>query len=393
MGVENAINFDDLRLMAKRRLPKIAFDFIEGGIDSEEGLDWNVNAFSRQRIVPKYLVDATTPKVSTTVFGRTYNQPYGIAPTGAIGMFRVGGDAMLARAAKHANIPFIISGMSTATIEELASVAPEHCWYQLYMARDRKVADDMVARAKAAGITTLVVTVDVPGSGKRERNLRNGFQMVRTVKPTLAVKIEALRHPAWLWEYFNGPGLTASNWEKYTPGGAGGKAALDFVSTQMPTASTWDDIQRIRKNWDGNLVLKGVMHPEDAKQAAAYGVDGLMVSNHGGRQLDRSPAPLDVLPAIRDAVGDKMTVMFDSGIRRGADIVTAMALGAKFCFVGRWTLYGVAAGGQAGASHAVHMISDEVQKVMTQMGLPDIAKVGPDYLMWDDQQPGRNWRG
>lgn len=308
-------------------------------------------------------------------------------------MFRVGGDAMLAHAAKLANIPFIISGMSTATIEELASVAPEHCWYQLYMARDRKVADDMVARAKAAGITTLVVTVDVPGSGKRERNLRNGFQMVRTVKPTLTVKIEALRHPAWLWEYFNGPGLTASNWEKYTPGGAGGKAALDFVSTQMPTASTWDDIQRIRKTWTGNLVLKGIMHPEDAKQAAAYGVDGLMVSNHGGRQLDRSPAPLEVLPAIRDAVGDKMTVMFDSGIRRGADIVTAMALGATFCFVGRWTLYGVAAGGQAGANHAVHMISDEVQKVMTQMGLPDIATAGPDYLMWDDQQPGRNWRG
>ncbi len=391
MGIEKAINFDDLRRMAKRRLPKIAFDFLEGGVDGEEGLTRNTDAFRHRRLVPKYLVDASVPKVATTLFGRTYAQPFGIAPTGAIGIFRPGGDLMLARSARAANIPFIISGMSTATMEQLAEVAPDHAWYQLYLAKDRAISDDMVARAKACKFSTLVLTVDVPGQGKRERNLRNGFQSVRVVKPTLACQIEALTHPGWLYEYATGPGLTADNWHRYAPPGTKPADVLGFLSAQVPTPPSWDDVTRIRKAWPGRFVLKGIMHPEDAKRAASFGVDGLIVSNHGGRQLDRAPGALEVLPAIRDAVGDQLTVMFDSGIRRGADIVTALALGAKYCFVGRWTLYAVAAAGEAGANHAIAMIRDEVARTMTQMGAPDVATLGPDFLQADD--PTRNWRG
>ncbi len=379
MRIETAINFDDLRRMAKRRLPKIAFDFIEGGIEDETGLERNVDAFRQQRIVPRYLVDASKPVTATTLFGRRYSQPFGIAPTGAISLFRNGGDIMLARAAKAADIPFIISGASTATIEEIAAVAGEHAWLQIYMAKDRRIADDMVARAKSAGIKTLVVTVDTPGPNKRERNMRNGFMGVRTIKPTWRVKFEALTHPVWLYEYATGPGLTASNWEKYATA-AGVKDVLAFVSSELPSPVTWDDIKHLRKTWGGPLVIKGLMHHEDARQAAEHGVDGVIVSNHGGRQLDRAPGPFEVLPRIADAAGDKLTIMMDSGIRRGSDILAGLAAGAKFCFVGRWTLYGVAAAGEAGANHAVAMIKDEVVKTMTQIGAPDVAALNRDWL-------------
>jgi L-lactate dehydrogenase (cytochrome)/(S)-mandelate dehydrogenase len=187
--------------------------------------------------------------------------------------------------------------------------------------------------------------------------------------------------------------VTADNWQKYAPPGTTPNGVLAFLPSQMPTPVTWDDVARFRKAWPGPFVVKGIMHPEDARRAVATGVNGIIVSNHGGRQLDRAPGTLEVLPAIVEAVGEKATVMFDSGIRRGADIVTALALGAKFCFVGRWTLYAVAAGGEAGANHAVRMIKDEVQKVMTQMGAPDVAALGSDFLMWDDRpESGRNWR-
>jgi (S)-mandelate dehydrogenase len=202
------------------------------------------------------------------------------------------------------------------------------------------------------------------------------------MNPSLKTKLETLLHPAWLASYMAGPGLTASQWEKYAPSGARGQELLAFIATQLPTPVTVEDLIWIRKAWPRTLVVKGVMHPADAVRMAGLGVDGLMISNHGGRQLDRAPSPIEVLPAIRDAVGDTVTLMFDSGIRRGADIVTALALGAKFCFVGRWTLYGVAAGGQAGADHAAAMVNAELASVMAQVGAADIASIGPDLLMW-----------
>ena len=382
-SLDAAINVEDLRKLAKRRLPKIAYDFIEGGLDDEDGLARNEDAFKRYPLVPRYGVDVATRDQSTSIFGRTYSGPVGIAPTGGAALFRRGGDMMLAEAARDANVPFIMSGAATGLLEDLGRLAPEHGWYQLYIARDRKISEDMVRRAAQAGLSTLVITVDVPVSSNRERNRRNGF--VRPLKLTLKSKLEACRHPGWLIEFMRlGPPML-SNWQAYAPQGATASEVVEFVRTQMPTPVLWQDIEAFRRLWPGKLVLKGIMHPDDATRAAAMGVDGIMVSNHGARQLDRAPAPIEVLPAIHAAVGDKMTVMYDGGIRRGSDVITALCLGARFVFVGRPTLYGVAAGGCAGAAHALGIFRNEIDLTMAQMGAPDIKSLGPQFLMWKDQ--------
>jgi L-lactate dehydrogenase (cytochrome)/(S)-mandelate dehydrogenase len=379
MRVKNAINYDDLRRLARRRLAKIAFDFIEGGVDDEDGLTRNALAFRQFRLVPKYFVDVTRCDQTTTLFGRSYASPFGIAPTGGASLFRHGADVMLARAARDAKIPFVISGASSASMEEVADRASEECWYQLYVANNRKIAEDMIRRANGRGFPVLVLTVDVPNHPKRERNLRNGF--ARPLKPSLAVKLEALLHPGWLADYVRYGQPKVSNWEPYAPSASDAKALLAFFSTQMPCSTTWADVERFRRLWPRTLVMKGIMHPDDAARAAALGVDGIIVSNHGGRQLDRAPSPLEVFPAIRAAVGEKVTLMLDSGIRRGSDIVTALCLGAKFVFVGRWTLYGVVAGGEVGARHAVDMMRKEIATIMGQIGATDIKCLGPHYIM------------
>jgi L-lactate dehydrogenase (cytochrome)/(S)-mandelate dehydrogenase len=388
--MQGVYNYDDLRRAAKRRLPKIAFDFIEGGVDGEEGLDRNEQAFLARRLVPKYLVDVSKRDTTTELFGRTYALPIGIAPTGIAGLFRPGADLMLAKAARDANIPFIMSGTSTASIEALARVAPDHGWYQLYAARDKKISEDMIRRAKDAGLSTLVLTVDVPVHSNRERNKRNGWS--RPLKLTMASKIEALMHPAWLAEYFKTGTPTFPNWAPYAGPGADADKVGELVSQQTTPPMDWKDVARFRDLWPRKFVLKGIMHPEDAVRAAAAGVDGIMVSNHGARQLDRAPSPLEVFPAIRDAVGDKLTLMFDSGIRRGSDVLTCLCMGAKFVFVGRWTLYGVAAAGEPGARHALSIMKNEIDLTMGQMGAPDIASLGPDFLLWDSPEDLRRNR-
>lgn len=383
MGVARAINFADLKRLAKRRMPKITFDFVEGGVDGEEGIARNEEAFRKRELVPRYMVDTRSVDTSVALFGKTYAQPFGIAPTGGMSLYRVDGDLMLARAAKAANIPFILSGMASATIEEAGTVAPDHTWFQLYLAHNRDISRDMIARAERAQFSTLVLTVDIPGQAKRERNMRNGFSVAQPLKPSLTAQAETLLHPAWLLEYMRGPGLRSAQWEKYAPDARDGQALLKFIGSQMPSPATWDDIAWIRKAWPRTLVVKGIMHPADAVRLASMGVDGVIVSNHGGRQLDRSAAPVDVLPAVLDAVGKRIPVLYDSGIRRGADIVSALAMGAAFCFVGRWTLYAVIAGGEAGARHGLDMIKGEIGSVMAQIGAPRVADLGPDHLMWD----------
>jgi L-lactate dehydrogenase (cytochrome)/(S)-mandelate dehydrogenase len=380
--VDRAINVEDLRRLAKRRLPRIAYDFIEGGLEDERGIARNEEAFREIRVVPRYGVDVAKINQSTTLFGRTFASPIGIAPTGLAGLFRRGADLMLAEAARNANVPFIMSGTGTGLIEDLGRAAPEHGWFQLYLAKNRSISEDMVRRARAAGLATLVITVDVPVSSKRERNIRNGF--VRPRKLTLKTKLEACLHPDWMIEYLRHGMPVIANWRAYAPKGATAAQVAEFVANQTPSPVLWKDVEAFRRLWPGNLVLKGIMHPDDAARAAALGVDGIVVSNHGGRQLDRAPGPIEVLPAIVAAVGDKMTVMYDSGVRRGADVIAALCLGAKFVFMGRPTLYGVAAGGVAGAARALHIFQQEIATTMAQMGAPDIASLGPHFLMWQN---------
>ena len=390
MNLNDCINVEDLRVLAKKRVPKIVFDFIEGGVDDEHGLDRNEGSFSARGLVPRYMVDISTIDQSTQLFGRTYSSAYGIAPTGGIGNYRRGGDMMLIRAAKEANIPFVMSGAATVSMEDMAREAPDHGWCQLYTAKDRSISEDMIRRADELGIQALVVTVDVPMTPNRERNKRNGFG--RPLKLSLKTKLNALTKPLWLKDYMQHGLAPLENWRTYAPSGANAEQIGEFVATQIPTSLTWADIERFRALWPRTLILKGVMRTDDAIRAADIGVDGLIVSNHGARQLDRAPAPLDVLPALDAAVGDRMTLMIDGGIRRGSDIVVALASGAKFVFLGRPTLYGTVGGGQAGSIKAVQIVRDEITKIMAQIGCPALDQLGPEFLHQDLDLPGRNTR-
>lgn len=388
--MKGVVNIEDLRKLAKKRLPKIAYDFIEGGTDDEVGLVTNEQAFRQARIVPRYLVDVSVRDQSTTLFGRTYSSPIGIAPTGLAGLFRRGADLMLAEAARDANVPFIMSGSSTGSIEDLAKLAPDHGWYQLYSSKDEAISEDLIKRTADAGLKTLVFTVDVPEGSNRERNIRNGWG--RPLKLSWATKMEALEHPAWMLEWIRHGTPYFSNWAKYAGPGASADKVADLVAYQNRAPMTWKHVERFRQIFPGNFVLKGIMHPDDAIRAHSLGVDGIMVSNHGARQLDNAPSPLHVLPAIRDAVGDKMTVMFDGGIRRGLDAIIALCMGARFVFQGRPTLYGVTAGGVPGAKTALGIFRREIDISMAQMGATKISDLGPHYLMWKDEEDLRRNR-
>ncbi len=391
MKVSDALNFEDLRGMAKRYLPRIAYDYIEGGVHGEEGLGHNRTAFHKHRLIPRYMVDIRSRSQTTRLFGRDYASPFGVAPTGLAGLMRRGGDLMLAEAARDANIPFIMSGACNATIEELGRTAPDHGWYQMYPARDKSISEDMIRRARDAGLSTLVVTVDVPIHPKRERNLRNG--LVRPLRMPWSVRIDALRHPRWLAEYLRHGMPVFANWAPYAGAGASADEVAAFLVSQSPAPMSWKDVENFRRLWPGAFVLKGIMHEGDALRAAELGVDGLMVSNHGARQLDYAASPLEVLPAVKAAVGDRMTVMFDSGIRRGAEVVIAMCLGAEFVFMGRPALYGAAAAGVAGVSRAIALLRGEIDDVMGQIGVADLKDLGPEWLYRDDAEERRNRPG
>jgi L-lactate dehydrogenase (cytochrome)/(S)-mandelate dehydrogenase len=396
MRVRDAVNIEDLHRMAKRRLPKIAFDFIEGGLEDELGLERNTAAFHKHLLLPRYLVDVSIRDQTASLFGRLYSSPFGISPTGGAGLFRRGADLMLAEAAAEANIPYIMSGASNDSIEAAARVAPHNTWYQLYAAREPKLREDMIRRTADAGLDALVLTVDVPVSSKRERNIRNGFANIRgglfqalSLKPSIL--LESLTHPAWIAEYLRHGGGTPmlQNWQPYAPSGADAEAVYNFSREQMPYAGqTWRDLETYRRLFPRKLVVKGIMHPADAIRAAELGVDGIIVSNHGARQLDQAPASLDVLPAIHAAVGERISVMLDGGVRRGADILIALCLGARFVFMGRPTLYGAAAGGIAGVKKAIAIFKGEIDLVLAQIGCPSLAELGPDFLWRDD--PTRN---
>ena len=392
MRIDQAVNIEDLHRMAKRRLPKIAFDFIEGGLEDERGLERNTSAFHKHQLLPRYLVDVSTRDQRATLFGHTYASPFGISPTGGASLFRDGADLMLAGAAVEANIPYIMSGASNASIEAAAKVAPNNTWYQLYAPRDPRVCADLIRRTADAGLGALVLTVDTPVGAKRERNIRNGFANVRgglsqalSLKPSILV--EAMTHPGWIVEYFRRGGGTPmlQNWQPYAPAGSDAEAVYKHSALLRPfNAQTWRDLENYRRMFPRALVVKGIMDPADALRTAEIGCDGIIVSNHGGRQLDQAPASLDVLPAIKAAVGDKITVMLDSGVRRGADILIARCLGAQFCFMGRPTLYGAAAGGLAGVKKAVDILRGEIDLVMGQIGCPSLDQLGPDFLWRDD---------
>lgn len=377
MAVEKALSIDDLRKLAKRRLPQVIYDFLEGGCEDEHAVRRNREAYDRQILVPRYLVDISQRNQSLSIFGETFSLPFGIAPTGVAAMVRPKADLLLAEAAAAANIPFIISGSSTCTLEDAAKVWPK-CWYQLYIPNDLSITTDLLKRCEKAGISTLVVTVDVPIHAKRERNIRSGF--IRPYKPTLPIVLEGLKHLPWVWDYMRTGMPYQENWLPYVKKGIASRDLMAIYATQVPSLQTWHVLETLRKLWPGKLVVKGILHPDDAVQCVNMGADGIIVSNHGGRQLDRGVCPIDMFGPVKRAVGDLATVMIDSGIQRGADVVAALCHGAAFTFVGRATIYGVAAAGVEGVARAINILQNEIHIATGQIGCPDVRKLGPQYL-------------
>lgn len=337
--------------------------------------------------MPRYLVDVAQRDLSTTLLGRRYAAPFGISPTGPAPLFRHGADAMMARAAGAAGVPFILSGAGQA-IEEIAPLALGHVWMQLYGARERAISRDQIARARDCGVEVLVVTIDTPVTPKRERHLRNGISVPFRLDARNLPRMvhEVVRRPGWFWRFWRGGGMPMlGNWRPYAGEDASAAEVAAFFYSQAfewrdQPSQTWKDLDLYRSLWPGKLVVKGVMHPDDAIGAVEAGADGVIVSNHGGKVLDKAPAPLEALPAVAAAVGGRVPVMLDSGVRRGSDIVAARCLGAAFVFCGRAVLYGVAAAGEPGARKALDILSGETDLVMATIGCAHASDLGPQFL-------------
>ena len=378
MHLAGAVNIADLRLMAKRRLPRAIFDFFDGGAEDEVTLRDNCSAFQRVRLLPKVLVDVSKVDTKTSIFGREANLPLAIAPTGGISAGRFGAELILARAAKAAGVPFTMATPSAFSIERVADEVGGRLWFQLYCVRNLEFRKKLVERAKNAGYEAILVTVDLPVSGKRERDPRNGFHT--PYSPNWRNSKDVIFKPAWALDMLrNGlPGM--ANLEGYPFSTPAGTDIVTAVGREMDAALDWEYIKRLRNEWPGKLLLKGVERPDDAERAVSVGCDGVVVSNHGGRQLDGAAATLDALPAVVNAVGKRMTVLLDGGVRRGVDILKARALGAQAVLTGRATLFGVMAGGEAGARRALDILSDELQRAMRLSGVRSAAEIGAGLL-------------
>jgi len=376
--LSRAVNIEDLRRLAQRRLPRSVFDFFDGGAEDETTLRENRAAFERVRLLPKVLVNVRQVDTGIELFGIRSNLPMAIAPTGGIGAGRNHADLMLARAARAAGIPYTLATPATASIEEVAQKAGGRLWFQLYALKDREFRMQLVERAKVAGYELMFVTVDLAVGGKRERDLRNDF--VAPFSPTWRNSRDLLWKPAWLADMARHGIPEMKNLEGMARSSTRITDIAASVAREMDASFDWEQLKELRDAWPGKLVLKGVERPDDAERAARLGCDGVVVSNHGGRQLDGAQATLDALPAVARAVGSKITVLLDGGVRRGVDILKARALGARAVLTGRATLFGVMAGGEPGAQRAIEILGGEFERAMQLCGVRRAEDIGADLL-------------
>ena len=384
-ALDDCYNIFDLREAAKRRLPKGLFEFVDRASEDHLALAGNRSAFEDVRLRHRALVDVSGRSTKTTLFGKPAAMPMAIAPTGAAGLCWYRGELALAKAAAAAGIPLTLSTASMTAMETIADQAGGRLWFQLYVWKQRELSYQIIERAKAAGYEALIVTVDSAVSGNREYNSRNGFAL--PFNPSARFLMDVAQHPSWalgvIGRYMTTIGMPKH--ENYpaqfqgtiTSGMAGRRDEMRIDSLN------WDDIAKFRDMWPGILMLKGVNRVDDALKALTYGVDGVIVSNHGGRNMDSAAATLAVLPEIAEAVGDKCTIILDSGIRRGSDIVKAMALGAKAVLTGRATLYGTAVGGQEGAAKAIGIVKTEMDKTMAYTGMNTVDEISTDIFFGD----------
>jgi len=381
----DAYNISDLREIAKRRLPKGVFEFVDRGTEDEVSLRHNFASLKDIRFRSRTLVDVSGRSQAITLFGKPQNMPIAIAPTGSAGLTWYEGEIALARAAAAAGIPFTLATGSMTAMEKVADEAGGMLWFQLYMWPDRSLSHKLVERANAAGFQGLVVTVDSPVPPSREYNLHNGFTLPFSLTRRNAVDL--LLHPRWLLTVLSRYLLTTGmpRYQNYPTEMKQKITALPMGrSMQLNDSLTWGDLRELRRRWPHRLMAKGVLTAQDAKLAADCGADAVIVSNHGGRVVDGTRAPIEVLPEVVEAVGKRVEVIVDSGFRRGSDIVKALALGARTVLIGRATLYGIAAGGEAGAARAIRLLREEIDRTLALLGCPSIDRLDRDCLVFPE---------
>jgi len=371
--LREALTIDDLRRIAKRRTPTAAFDYTDGSAEAEISLRRARQAFRDVQFNPAILHDVATVDTGWDVLGKRVEQPFGIAPTGFTRMMQTEGEKAGAAAAAAAGIPFSLSTMGTASVEDVAEAAPGgRNWFQLYMWKDRDRSMALVDRAAAAGFDTLLVTVDVPVAGARLRDSRNGM----TIPPSLTPRtiVDALPRPWWWIDFLTTEPLAFASLDRWSG------TVAELLNTMFDPTVTYDDLAWIKSQWPGELVVKGVQTVEDARRVTDLGVDALILSNHGGRQLDRAPIPFHLLPDVVKEVGADTEVHLDTGIMSGADIVAAVALGARFTLIGRAYLYGLMAGGREGVDRAIEILSVEIARTMRLLGVNSLEELEPRHV-------------
>ncbi len=371
----------DYRELARRRLPRQLFDYIDGGAYDEATMAANVADLAAVTLRQRVMRDVSAREQAVTVLGQELSLPVILGPVGLGGMFAPRAEVQAARAAEAAGVPFVESTVSICPIEEVADATSRPPWFQLYVMRDRSYAEGLMARAAAVGSPVLVLTVDLAVVGARHRDTRNA--MVGDVAPWAKARrgLDLVSHPQWVRDVaLGGKPLTFGNLEDAVPGARTPDAFKDWVDAQFDPSVTWDDIAWVREHWDGKLVVKGVLDAEDARAAVDAGVDGIVVSNHGGRQLDAVPSAARALPAVAEAVGSQVAVLADGGVRTGLDVVKLMALGAQACLIGRGWAWAVAARGQAGVTHVLDVLRADIDVALGLTGTTSVRDLGPDAL-------------
>jgi (S)-mandelate dehydrogenase len=372
------LSIDDFARLAQRSVPRFVFDYVEGGAEDERCCRRNLEDLADLTLLPQQLRDTRRLDLSVTLFGRRWSAPFGIAPVGLAGLIRPQGDLQLARAAAAHGVPFVLSTASSARLEQVRQAAPGAIlWQQLYVMSDRTIAERLVRRAREASFEALVLTVDVPVGGHRRRDVRNGFGL--PLRPTRALLLDALLRPGWSLRMLRGglptfPNLSDAGMAQPA------QASASLLAREMDRGLTWESLAWLRRLWDGPLLLKGVLHPDDAHRALRHGVDGLIVSNHGGRQLDAAPSTISSLPAIAATVAGRVPVLVDSGFRRGSDVVKARALGAQAVLLGRAPLYGLCHDGERGAGAVLDFLAQDLARNMILLGLSDPGEISTDLL-------------
>ncbi|MDQ2876027.1 MAG: alpha-hydroxy-acid oxidizing protein [Actinomycetota bacterium] len=379
--LSRAASVADLRRIARRRLPGGVFDYIDGGAEDELSLRRNVAAFRRAELVPRVLRDVSGIDLSATLLGRRLPMPLVVAPTGFTRIASPGGELDVSRAAARAGLPYTLSTMATRSIEEVAAVSRGPKWLQVYVWRDRGLVKELLSRAAQAGYEAIAITVDTAVLGRRERDVRRGFTMPPQLGP--GTLIDGLLHPGWTWAFARAEPITFSN-VSGSSAPADGRAVnlAEYTNSQFDPALSWRDLDWFRAQWGGPIVLKGIQSVADARLAADAGVEAIALSNHGGRQLDGSPAILELVAPVADAVGDRVEIICDGGVRRGSDIVKAVALGARACMAGRAFLYGLGAGGERGVDKVVALLEADMRRTMALTGYRQVSDLGPELIRW-----------